>query len=665
MGNYAKLFEPMKIGKVEIKNRIAMAAVGITGMATFEGGFSPRVTNYYVERAKGGTGLIITGLVKVENEIEKMHPGGTPMPLQNPRHFITTASEMTERIHSYGTKIFLQLTLGWGRVLKPQMSDKPPVAPSPIPNYWDPTITCRELTTEEVETMVQKTAMSAAIAAKAGFDGVEIHAVHEGYLLDQFTMAFFNQRTDKYGGDFEGRMRLPSEIVQAIKKTVGQDFPVTMRYSIKSFIKDWNQGGLPGEDFVEKGRDVPEGLKVAQILEKAGYDAFTADAGSYDAWYWAHPPGYHEPGCYLPFTEQLKKVVNIPVIVAGRMERPEVAIGALEDNKADMVALGRALLVDPSWPKKVMAGNVEKIKPCLGCHACLGRLAQGKIVACTVNPACAREAEYSLTPADTKKYVVIVGGGIAGMEAARVAAMRGHTVKLFEKTDKLGGHLIEASVPKFKQDERRLLDWYIRELADLQVEINLNCEVSKETLAEMNPDDIIMATGSKTFVPEIPGIDNESVGTATDYLLGSKTAGKTVVVIGGGLSGCETALWLRQKNKQVTLIEMLPELMGGVDPVPHANRTMLLDMLKFNGVTILTNTRLQKVTIEGVQVINENLEEKLIPAESVVLSVGMKPDQHLYWDMGSRSNIYLIGDSRDPKNILNAIWDAYEVTRSI
>lgn len=664
MGNYSRLFEPIKIGNVEIKNRIAMAAMGMTGMSTLEGGFSSRIANYYVERARGGTGLIITGLVKVENEIEKMQPGGTPMPLLNPRHFITTTSEMTERIHCYGSKIFLQLTLGWGRVL-PRVLDKPPVAPSPIPNYWDPSITCRELTTEEVETMVQKTALSASIAAQAGFDGVEIHAVHEGYLLDQFTMPFFNKRTDKYGGDFEGRMRLPIELVQAIKKTVGQNFPVSLRYSVKSFIKDWNQGGLPGEDFVEKGRDMPEGLKVAQVLEKAGYDAFTADAGSYDAWYWAHPPGYQEPGCYLPFTEQLKQVVNVPVIVAGRLERPEVAIKALEDNKADMVALGRGLLVDPSWPKKVMDGTIEKIKPCLGCHSCLNRLAQGRVVSCAVNPACCREAEYTITPADKKKNVVIVGGGIAGMEAARIAALRGHTVRLFEKTGRLGGHLIEASVPNFKHDERRLLDWYIRELADLKVEINLNTLVSKESLLKMNADEIIIATGSKTFIPKIPGISNEKVGTATDYLLGRKNAGVKVVVVGGGLSGCETALWLKQQNKQVTLIEMLPELMGGVDPVPHPNKTMLLDMLNFNGVTALTNTRLHKITNEGVEVIHSNLREKVIPADSIVISVGMQSDQELFREMGARSNIYLIGDSRDPKNILNAIWNAYEVTRTI
>lgn len=664
MGNYSRLFEPIKIGNVEIKNRIAMAAMGMTGMSTLEGGFSSRVANYYVERARGGTGLIITGLVKVENEIEKMQPGGTPMPLLNPRHFITTTSEMTERIHCYGSKIFLQLTLGWGRVL-PRVLDKPPVAPSPIPNYWDPTITCRELTTEEVETMVLKTALSASIAAQAGFDGVEIHAVHEGYLLDQFTMPFFNKRTDKYGGEFEGRMRLPIELVQAIKKTVGQNFPVSLRYSVKSFIKDWNQGGLPGEDFVEKGRDIPEGLKVAQVLEKAGYDAFTADAGSYDAWYWAHPPGYQEPGCYLPFTEQLKKVVNVPVIVAGRLERPDVALKALEKNKADMVALGRGLLVEPSWPRKVMDGKLEKIKPCLGCHSCLNRLAQGKVVSCAVNPACGREAEYALTTADTKKDVVIVGGGIAGMEAARIAALRGHTVRLFEKTGRLGGHLIEASVPNFKHDERRLLDWYIRELADLKAEINLNSPVTKESLLEINADEIIMATGSKTFIPKIPGICSEKVGTATEYLLGYKNAGEKVVVVGGGLSGCETALWLKQQNKQVTLIEMLPELMGGVDPVPHANKTMLKDMLNFNGVTVLTNTRLQKVTNEGVEVIHSNLKEKVIPADSIVISVGMQPDQELFREMGNRSNIYLIGDSRDPKNILNAIWDAYEVTRTI
>jgi len=294
---------------------------------------------------------------------------------------------------------------------------------------------------------------AAEILAVAEVDGVEIHAVHEGYLLDQFTISMFNRRGDKYGGDLEGRLRFPIAIVQEIKKKVGRNFPVQLRFSVKSFIRDWGQGGLPGEQFEEKGRDVQEGLQVAQILEGAGYDAFNADGGSYEAWYWAHPPVYQEHGLYLPLTEKLKKSVNVPVLAAGRMEIPEVAEKALADGKADMVALGRGLLTDPSWVRKVEHGKPEHIRPCIGCHdGCLGRLIRSKPLSCAVNPAAGRESAYRLTPTDEPKNVMIVGGGISGLEAGRVAALRGHGVTIYERSDMLGGHLVEGSVPSFKKD---------------------------------------------------------------------------------------------------------------------------------------------------------------------------------------------------------------------
>jgi NADH:flavin oxidoreductase / NADH oxidase family./Pyridine nucleotide-disulphide oxidoreductase. len=524
MAGFEKLFEPIKIGSVEIKNRIAMAPMGILGLSTERGGFSKRAEDYYVARAKGGTGLIITGIVKIENEIEKVHEGTIPCPTIDPSHFIRTSSEMVERIHAYGSKIFLQLGIGLGRVASPQMLACQPVAPSAIPNYWDPSITCRELTTDEVERLVKMAAESAAIAKVAGFDGVEIHAVHEGYLLDQFTIAMFNRRTDKYGGDLMGRLRLPIEVVKAIKKVNGENFPVALRFSIKSYIKDWNQGGLDGEDFVEKGRDTQEGLTIAPILEKAGYDAFDADAGSYDAWYWAHPPIYQKHGLYLPLTEQLKKVVNAPLIVAGRMEIPELAEKTLEEGKAaDMINLGRGLLADPEWANKVMQGRIEDIRPCIGCHdGCLGRGFVGKPLSCAVNPACGREIEYGISPAEKVKDVLVIGGGVSGMEAARVAALRGHKVTLYEKTGELGGHVVEGSVDEFKKDNARLLDWYKTQMKKLNIDVKLNTEVTPQLIEERKPDVILVATGSKPIMPNVPGIDRDNVATATDVLLKKK-----------------------------------------------------------------------------------------------------------------------------------------------
>jgi len=668
MADFEKLFEPIKVGNVEIKNKIAMAPMGILGLSTEKGGFSQRAQDYYVARAKGGTGLIITGVSKVENEIEKFHSGSTTCPTIDPGHFLATSGEMVERVHAYSTKIFLQLGIGFGRVAAPQMLVTQPVAPSAIPNYWDPTITCRELTTAEVETLVKKAAESAAIAKMAGFDGVEIHAVHEGYLLDQFTIAMFNRRTDKYGSDMMGRLRLPIEVVKAIKKVNGEQFPVILRFSIKSYIKDWNQGGLDGEDFVEKGRDVQEGLTIAPILEKAGYDAFDADAGSYDAWYWAHPPIYQKHGLYLPLTEQLKKVVDVPLIIAGRIDIPELAEKTLEDGKAaDMINIGRGLLADPDWGNKIMEGRPEDIRPCIGCHdGCLGRGFLGKPLSCAVNPACGREEEYAIGRADTVKNVMIIGGGLAGMEAARVATLRGHRVTLYEKTDKLGGHVIEGSVDEFKMDNARLLDWYKTQMEKLEVDIRYNTEIIPEDIINSKADAVIVATGSIPSMPNIPGIDKANVATATEVLLKQKPVGDKAVVVGGGLVGCETAISLALDGKDVTIVEMLPELMAAGMPVPHANKIMVLDMLKFHNIKVVLNSSLQEIKDGSVEVIDKNFKKSNIPADTVVISIGLKPNSELYQDIaGKVPDAYVVGDASSARNIMYAIWDAYEVARSI
>ena len=278
---FTELFEPIKIGSVEIKNRIGMAPLQVMGLVNpGDDCYSPRVVEYYVERAKGGAGLIITGATEIENNIERSVPGIYPTISTNHRRFNASAAELTERVHAYGCKIFIQLAFGLGRSAPPEWVVGQPIAPSPVPNHWDPSVICRELSTKEVETLVRRAGEAAEIAVGAGFDGVEIHAAHEGYLVDQFMIARFNKRTDKYGGDLLGRLTFPIKIVQEIKKRVGKGFPVQIRYAVKSFIKDWNQGGLPGEKFEEKGRDLAEGLEAAKILEKAGYDAFNADASS-------------------------------------------------------------------------------------------------------------------------------------------------------------------------------------------------------------------------------------------------------------------------------------------------------------------------------------------------------------------------------------------------
>ena len=665
------LFEHISIGKVEIKNRIAMAPMGIMGLTTSEGGFSQRAIDFYVERAKGGTGLIITGAVKVENEIDKHTVLALPCATLNSRHFIMTASELTERVQAYGSRIFVQLTAGMGRVNAPERNMHEdhviPVAPSPIPNYWNPNVTCRAITTEEVEQLVRKFGDAAEISAVAGFDGIEIHAIHEGYLLDQFAIAMFNKRTDKYGGNLAGRLKLPLEIVQEIKRRVGKYFPVQLRYSIKSYIKGWRQGGLPGEEFKEVGRDLNEGLEAAKILEEGGYDAFNADAGSYDAWYWAHPPLYQEQGCYLPLTQELKKVVKVPVIVAGRMEVPDLASMAVVKGKADIVELGRGLLADPHWPNKVLEGRTRKIRPCLGCHdGCLGRMFKYRPLSCAVNPACGRERIYGIEPAAETRNVIVIGGGVAGMEAARVCAIRGHKVTIYEKNDRLGGHVVEASVPSFKEAELRLLSWYETELNELKIKINLNNEVHPDLLKKEKPDVVIVATGSKPVVLDIPGKDHDKVTTASEILLDKKEAGESVAVIGGGLIGCEIALWLSQQGRKVTIVEKFKKLMQAGNLVPRPNKIMLLDLLKFSNITIMTNSTLSEVTDDGPVIMDEFSLKKTLHVDTVVLAVGLKSDQGLYRLLvGNIPNLYLIGDGKQARNIMNAIWDAYEVARTI
>jgi len=666
---FDKLFEPVKIGKVNIKNRIAMAPMNTPGLCDLNGAYTQRLIDYYVERARGGVGLIITGATKIENEIEKYALTGWPMIL-NRAHFLQRASELTEAIHTFDTKIFCQLTIGRGRVAKPTMLYTRPVAPSPIPNYWNPSIICRELTISEIEKIVHMMGWAAEIVAEAGFDGIEIHGMHEGYLLDQFTIAMWNKRTDKYGGEeLEKRLTLPIEILHIIKDKVGKDFPVQLRFSIKSYVKDWGKGALPGEIFKEAARDIDEGLEVARILEKEGYDALNADAGSYEAWYWAHPPTYMPHGCYLDLTEKLKKVVKIPILVAGKMDLPELAEEAIEKGKADIIALGRVLLADPYWPIKVREGRVEDIRPCIGCHTgCIGRTWEGKPLCCAVNPTVGRERLYGLKPVQKIKKVIIVGGGVAGMEAARIAAIRGHDVYLFEKSDSLGGHLIEASRPSFKKDVGRLLAWYRTQLMKLKVNIILNVEVTPELIKKENPDVVILATGSEPIKPEIKGIEKPIVTTCIDLLRGGREAGKRVVIIGGGTVGCETALWLAtEQKKEVTIIEKLSDLMITPPIPPHMNRLMLLDLIALNKIKVMTNVEVREITDQGLIVHGENFGSKEIECDTIALAVGFKPTNNLYniLEKEKIAQFYSIGDCKKPRRILDAIWEGYFIANEI
>lgn len=661
---YSKLFSPIKIGSITIKNRFAMAPMGPLGLADANGGWNQRGIDYYVERAKGGTGLIITGVTFFDQVVEKQDPSTVPNPLYKPVNFVKTSREMTERIHAYGSKIFLQLSGGFGRVTIPtNVGDIPPIAPSAIPHRWLDK-TCRAITVDEIHAIVKQFGEAAFHAKRAGFDCVQIHAVHEGYLIDQFAISMFNQRTDEYGGSLENRLRFAKEIVEEIKKTCGEDFPVTLRFSVKSMIKDWRVGALPGEDFEEKGRDTEEGLKAAKLLESYGYDALDTDVGTYDAWWWNHPPMYQKKGLYREYCKMVKEVVDIPVFCAGRMDNPDMALEAIENGECDVIDLGRPLLADPDYCNKLRCGKITQIRPCISCHeGCMGRVASYSLLNCAVNPQAARERVNAYEPILKKKKVLIVGGGVAGCEAARVLAIRGHQPVVYEKGSRLGGNLIPGGAPDFKEDDIALADWYTNELNRLGVHVHLNTELNEEEIKAMDYDTVILATGSKPKVFSLG--DDSHTYTAEQVLLKQKDAGKKTIVVGGGLVGCETALWLAQNGIHVTIVEALDKVMAVNGPLCAANKEMLEALLPFNGVEIITGAKVTEFANGEVKVDTKE-GSKTIMSDSVILSVGYKEENTLYNNLQfDIPDLYLLGDAKKVSNIMYAIWDAFEVANHI
>ncbi|MBE6023526.1 MAG: 2-enoate reductase [Cellulosilyticum sp.] len=661
---YKKLFTPVKIGKVTIKNRFALGPMGPLGLADAQGGFNQRGIDYYVERAKGGTGLIITGVTFSDCQVETQSMPNCPNSTYNPVHFIRTSREMTERVHAYGSKIFLQMSGGFGRVTIPtNLGEFPPVAPSAIPHRWLDK-TCRPLTQEEIRSIVKSFGDGAYNAKRAGFDGVEIHAVHEGYLIDQFAISLFNQRTDEYGGSLENRLRFAREIVEEIKLRCGEDFPVALRFSVKSMIKDWREGALPGEEFEEKGRDIEEGLEAAKLLVQYGYDALDTDVGTYDAWWWSHPPMYQEKGLYRTYCKMVKEVVDVPVLCAGRMDNPDMALESIENGDCDIISLARPLLADPEYVNKLRADRYCEVRPCISCHeGCMGRIQEYSMINCAVNPQAARERVTRYEPITKSKRVMIIGGGVAGLEAARVLAIRGHKPEIFEKESELGGNLIPGGAPGFKEDDIALVNFYAKQMEILNVPVHLNTIVTKEDVLKEKYDAVIVATGStpKRIILE----DEAHVYTATEVLKKEKQCGDSVAIIGGGLVGCEAALWLAEQGKKVTIVEMMPHLLAVNGPLCHANKEMLEHLVPYKGVESITSAKVTSYK-DGVLTVLCNNEERQVACESVILSIGYEEENKLYHDLEFEvPEIYLLGDAKKVSNIMYGIWDAFEVANHI
>ncbi|SDY37324.1 oxidoreductase [Lachnobacterium bovis] len=661
---YQNLFEPIKIGNLEIKNRYAMAPMGPLGLGDCEGGWNDRGIDYYTRRAKGGIGLIITGVTFSDTEVEKPSFPNTPNSTYNPVQFVRTSREMTERVHAYGAKIFLQMSGGFGRVTIPtNLGEFPPVSASAVPHRWLDK-TCRPLTVEEIHGIVKSFGKGAYNAKRAGFDGIEIHAVHEGYLIDQFAISFFNQRTDEYGGSLENRLRFAKEIREEIARTCGPDFPVALRFSLKSMIKDFREGALPGEEFEEKGRDIEEGIEAAKLLEKFGYDALDVDAGTYDAWWWNHPPMYMEKAPYKEFARITKEHVNIPVIMAGRVDNPDTATECLENDICDMISLGRPTLADPDIVNKIRLNQLSRIRPCISCQeGCMGRIQTYSLINCAVNPQTGKERLTEYKPITRRKKVLVVGGGVAGCEAARVLAERGHEPVVYEAKSQLGGNLIPGGAPKFKEDDLALAKWYEDELTRLNVEVHLNTKADKDTIMSSGYDAVIVATGSRPKMFKLG--DDEKVYSAEQVLLGQKDVGEKTVIVGGGLVGCELALDLVQKGKKVTIVEALDKIMAVNGPLCSANKEMLERLIDYNDVDVCCNAKVTNYQ-DGKLKAKLSDGEKTFEADSVVLCVGYSSEDTLYNEVKNEvEEVYLLGDARQVSNIMYAIWDAFEVANHI
>lgn len=662
MGIYDCLFQPLKVGGIELKNRIVLEPMGIHShrLVNEDGSFTDDGITYYETVAKGGAGLLITSAMPVNSKFDMSKGSKAAMDLAG-EEFIANTKKMTDRIHQHGTKVFMQLSAGAGRVLPTFIAQGEPISASDdLPNFWMPSIKHRALTVEEIQGYIECFGDAALKAKEGGVDGVEIHAVHEGYLLDQFTLAFCNKRTDEYGGSLEGRLLFAKKIVENIKAKCGNDYPVSMRYSVRSFMKGFNDGALPGEDFVEVGRDLEEGIKVAQLLESYGYDMLNADNGTYDSWWYPHPPVYMPEACNLDEAIEIKKYVNIPVICAGRMENPEVALKAVEENLVDGVGLARQLLADPEWPNKLQKEEVEDIRPCIACHAgCLNRIFKGQDICCALNPAVAREEAYALKEAEEKKHIVVIGGGIGGMEAARVCAIKGHTVDLYEKTDALGGMFIPASAMSFKASDKKLIAWYVRQMNKLGVNLHMNTTVDAAMVKDMNADTVFVSTGSAPRMLNLEGFDSERVLTAVDALMNPGKVQGEIVIIGGGLTGIEIAYEQALLGRKVTVLEAMDKYLN-VD-IAAANKNFLLTAVRQYNIDVHVNAKVEAYR-DGNVIYSDVNGEQSVKADTVIVSIGYNSVKTLANEL---ENAYVIGDASKVSNLMGAIWQAYEIAMNI
>ena len=678
---YEAIFTPWKIGNVEIKNRIVMCSMGGTCLFGFAepNHWDKEAARLLLEVAKNNCGLILPGIAPVKDLV-----GGKWL-YQGEAKF-RKLKEFMDEVHKTGAKLFVQITAGFGRsfavsgltemiytnkllrkVCKPFVDvEGLTMAPSAAPNRWSDKVPSRAMTLKEIDDIIDAFARVAKKCKEAGVDGVEVHAVHEGYLLDQFTLRYVNKRTDEYGGSFENRYRFAVEIVKAIKAACGSDYPVSLRYSVVSKTKDFRSGALPceGDGYAEVGRDLEEGIEAAKYLEAAGYDMLNCDNGTYDAWYWSHPPMYMPLNCNYREAEAVKEAVNIPVVVAGRNE-PDYAAEKIAAGKIDAMGVARQFLADPEWITKLMQDRIDDIRPCICCHNGCFNLSKYEgtpnlqslndtkaMCRCAVNPVSMNSRKYRIEKTANPKRVAVIGGGIGGMETARVLALRGHKPTLYEKSGELGGVFIPAASFEFKEKDRELIAWYRKQLKDLGVEVKLNTEV--KDVNTLDADEVVIATGAVARTLKVPGA--ERAIAAVSYLNDRTGAGEKVVVIGGSLTGSEIAYELYNAGKKPVIVEMKNDLIAARG-VCLANSSYLRDFFKLKKVPVYLNTTVKEITEKGVTVITPE-GERFIECDTVITCVG-------YVAKPLAGSGKKVGDCNEVGNVMTAIHRAWDVAMKI
>lgn len=644
---YEKLFTPFKVGNMEVKNRIGMSPMG-TNSAFTNGRKDAQEIDYFIERAKGGAGIIFMGCQMLNEKIAQ----GSMEGYLDSYTVLPSLTSVCDGVHRYGAKIVCQVSPGTGRNAFPDTFGNPPISSSETPSVFNPEIKCHAMTKEEIAQMMEGFKFAAGLARDAGYDAIEIHA-HAGYLIDQFMSPVWNLRTDEYGGSPENCARFPVEIVQAIKSVVGDSMPVIFRISLDH--------RFPG------GRTMEDSMKLLKILEDAGVDAFDVDAGCYETLDYIFPPSYLGESCMSYVCAEARKTVHVPLFTAGTLA-PDSALELIESGVVDFTNMGRALIADPELPNKLMEGRPEDIRPCLRCNEyCIGRIWNRHTkLSCAVNPQAMEEVRFEIKKTESPKNVVVIGGGPAGMEAARVAAIEGHHVTLFEKSGKLGGVMGDICTAKFKQNIKKLTQWYNVQLKKLNVDIRLNTAITGEEDILAECDKIIVGCGAVPVMPPIPRIDGENVISIMDaHRDFSKVKGDNIVVCGGGASGLDGALEMASEmGKKVTVVEMLPQC--GKD-VFFINQITLFRKLEEAGVTLMTNTKVVSMDETGLTVECEDGTKKEIKADTIVAAFGMRQDLTVVDKIKAKYHIKtrVVGDSNRIGKIGEAVRDGFYAATSL